>query len=303
MTITRMTTGLAALSLTMSAHAQDTRDFEMTVEIEATPQQVWDAFATREGIEHWFALDADVTPGVGGTVRLSWLNEYDWASPIAAWEPNESMRVLWLEPGANDLTEDGQGDFGYDIFIEPVDDDTTSLRLVHFGFPLTPEGDEMFKAISRGWTFELELLQTALGHHQDKDRQWVYSRAFLGDVDPIGPWNRAFGEDALFAGASLASAKAGDAFRATLGGAELRGSVRRCTPGSEMVLDLETQGGAVMQISTENCMVDQGRVLTVLINMWGQDEELARRMHQDTENRLAKLFGNEHLMPPVATSR
>jgi len=272
------------------------RDYEITLTIEAPAQDVWDAFATGDGLEHWFALDARVEPGVGGTIHLSWRNEYDWASPIVGWDEGRSMKVVWPEAEGDGPRA---GRFGFEITVDALDADTASLTLVHFGFPRTPEGDEMFEVIARGWRNELAVLKTALEDHAGEDRRVVYARAFLGETDPQSTWDRVLGSGGLLDGTTEPGAR----FAAALGGQRLVGTVRSHEAGVDLVVDLDSQGGAVLRVATEQCIVHEGRVLALFINMWDQDEEAAHRMQLDAESRLARLFGKTNLMAPIASTK
>src|SRR5258708_2368029 len=63
------------------------RQIELEIEIAASPEEVWRAVSTAEGISSWFALVAKVEPGVGGTISIAWTPEMEGSSRIDAWEP------------------------------------------------------------------------------------------------------------------------------------------------------------------------------------------------------------------------
>ena len=46
------------------------RLIDLTVDIDATLEEVWQALTTGEGIARWFAPHAAVTPGEGGSVSV-----------------------------------------------------------------------------------------------------------------------------------------------------------------------------------------------------------------------------------------
>ena len=48
------------------------RVIELTIDIDATLDEVWQALTTGEGIARWFAPHAAVTPGEGGSVSVGW---------------------------------------------------------------------------------------------------------------------------------------------------------------------------------------------------------------------------------------
>ena len=46
------------------------RKVDLTIDIDATLEEVWQALTTGEGIARWFAPYAAVTPGEGGSVAV-----------------------------------------------------------------------------------------------------------------------------------------------------------------------------------------------------------------------------------------
>ena len=44
------------------------RLFEMSIDIEATPEHVWKALTDAAELTRWFPLQARVTPGTGGSM-------------------------------------------------------------------------------------------------------------------------------------------------------------------------------------------------------------------------------------------
>ncbi|MDT7784193.1 MAG: hypothetical protein QOF58_2612, partial [Pseudonocardiales bacterium] len=67
-----------------------TREFEIKkeVEVEGTPEQVWDAIATGPGIDSWFMGPHTVDGRLGGRMSLD-LGFFQEASTITAWEPGK----------------------------------------------------------------------------------------------------------------------------------------------------------------------------------------------------------------------
>jgi len=54
------------------------RTVDLTIDIDATLEEVWQALTTGEGIARWFAPYAAVTPGVGGSVSVGWDPKEMW---------------------------------------------------------------------------------------------------------------------------------------------------------------------------------------------------------------------------------
>ena len=78
------------------------RGIDLTIDIDATLEEVWQALTTGEGIARWFAPHAVVTPGEGGSVSIGWDPKEMWSTPITVWEPGRRMQTASEMP-----TKDG----------------------------------------------------------------------------------------------------------------------------------------------------------------------------------------------------
>ena len=56
------------------------------VELNASPEQVWEAVATGPGMDSWYMGHSQVEPGVGGTVRTA-IGAGAMESTVTHWEP------------------------------------------------------------------------------------------------------------------------------------------------------------------------------------------------------------------------
>ena len=63
------------------------RSFTMSIDIDATPEEVWRALTDAGELMRWSSLQARVTPGKGGSVFWGWDEHWAWESQIDAWEP------------------------------------------------------------------------------------------------------------------------------------------------------------------------------------------------------------------------
>ena len=147
-----------------------TRSVEATIEIEASPEAVWRALSDARELERWFPLEARVEPGEGGSVFMSWKNEYAGESRITVWEPGRHLQITWgfsdEEKEITQLTdfhlEGGKG--------------RTILRVVTSGFPEDPSWDAWYEGTRQGWAYELASLKRYLEKHPGQDREVVYLR-------------------------------------------------------------------------------------------------------------------------------
>ncbi|MFW6084618.1 MAG: SRPBCC family protein, partial [Gemmatimonadota bacterium] len=73
----------------------NTRSASGRIELDASPERVWKALTDAADLVRWFPLEARVEPGEGGSVHMSWKNEYAGTSEILTWEPNERLAISW----------------------------------------------------------------------------------------------------------------------------------------------------------------------------------------------------------------
>lgn len=164
-------------------------EFEVTdrLEIDATPEQVWDAIATGPGITSWFMGRNEVDGGVGGTVKTAF-GGYEPSSEITAWDPLERL-VYGTEPGPD-------GRFvAYEFLIEGRAGASTVLRTVTSGFLPGDDWEDEFEAMTAGgelfFRTLIEYLTTFPGRRaepltvfgpmvEDWDRAWLTLGRELG---------------------------------------------------------------------------------------------------------------------------
>ena len=67
---------------------------EIEVEVAGTPQQVWDAIASAQGISSWF-LPTDLEPRVGGSIVMH-MGDTSSSGSVTGWDP--PRRFAYVEP-------------------------------------------------------------------------------------------------------------------------------------------------------------------------------------------------------------
>jgi len=167
----------------------DTRSIETTLRIAAAPEDVFRALTDADELTNWFPMQAKSDPREGGTVWMSWGE--DWAAGDAtfrAFDPPEKL-VIYSEGafGGNPteqtwtITQDGA---------------ETVLHLVHSGFSADASRDDEYDSVRTGWQFELNGLKHYLERHRGTRREVVVRhlpvscdraaacRALLGENPP-----------------------------------------------------------------------------------------------------------------------
>jgi uncharacterized protein YndB with AHSA1/START domain len=126
------------------------------VDLQATPEQVWEAIATGPGIDSWFMGRNQVEPGEGGTVRTAY-GDYGPRSTVTAWEPPHRFAHR------TDRAEDGRF-IAYEFLIEGRAGGSTVLRMVTSGFLPGDDWTEEYEAMTRGGQMFFRTLVEYLTH-------------------------------------------------------------------------------------------------------------------------------------------
>ncbi len=159
--------------------AEQTRAFRMSLDLEASPEEVWRALTEEKELTRWFPPAARVTPGEGGTMLWSWGHGEEWETRIDAWEPGRRLQLVQ----ENARPYDTQGNPLPSGEVEPAriaveftletHQGKTRLRLVHSGFGRGAAWDSEVEGISEGWQAELRSLRHYLRRHLGRDRKWA----------------------------------------------------------------------------------------------------------------------------------
>jgi uncharacterized protein YndB with AHSA1/START domain len=156
---------------------EQTRAFRMSLDIDASPEEVWRALTEAEELMRWFSTEARVTPGKGGTMLWSWGHGEDWETRIDAWEPGRLLRLLQEDARPFDAQgrqlppgEVEPARIAMEFTVE-THQGKTRLRLVHSGFGHGAAWDNEIEGITEGWQAELRSLRHYLQRHRGRDRK------------------------------------------------------------------------------------------------------------------------------------
>lgn len=158
-------------------------------ELNATPEQVWDAIATGPGIDSWYMGANEVVPGVGGSLNTDF-GGFVMRSNITAWEPSKHLAYT------GETGPDGRF-IAFEYLIEARDGGTTVLRQVVNGFLPGDDWEAEFEAMTTGGSLYSSSLATyinnfsgrfavpvsAMVQHPDFDAAWAAMLADLGVPD------------------------------------------------------------------------------------------------------------------------
>jgi uncharacterized protein YndB with AHSA1/START domain len=194
------------------------RVVDLSIDIDATLEEVWQALTTGEGIARWFAPYATVTPGEGGSVSIGWNPQEMWETPITVWEPMRRMQTASEMP-----SKDGRVvRLAVDYYVE-AHGGRVRVRLVHSGFDDSESWDGYIDGLDAGWTYFLFNLKHSLERHPGIDRQQLSAR--FRTTAPAGQDHPVFGDKGLRVQPPIGGLKAGDACRLSLGDVDIDATV------------------------------------------------------------------------------
>lgn len=180
-------------------------------ELEATPEQVWQALATGAGLNAWFSGAIDLRPGPGGKLR-STTGEYSDELSVTAWEPGR--RVTYRS------SPDGENRFYALEWLVEGRAGGTLLRCVASGFIPGDDWEAEYDSLRDGGAMYFESLVQYLSYFAGKTGLVVDAFG-----PPMADWPHAW--QVLIDGLGLAGTpKAGDRVRLTPDGfAPIEGEV------------------------------------------------------------------------------
>jgi len=197
--------------------AARSRTVDQRIPVAAPTDVVWRALTEARELMRWFPLEAGVSPGRGGTMRMCWPGEFEEEARIDVWEPGRHLRVLGFPSG-------GAMTLVTDYYLESSGGGTV-VRVVSSGFGAGEEWDELYEGVRCGWEFELRSLRQYLERHRGEDRRVAWARTCFS-CGHAAAWERITRPGGWFGAAGLTLASPGERYRfRTATGEELAGRV------------------------------------------------------------------------------
>src|SRR2546428_794734 len=138
------------------------RDIELSVELDASPEDVFRAVTDGTEIAKWLAPEARVTAPEGGKKGSIWISWGEGMSAEHEIEIFEAPKRIRHPSGQNGETK---APLYADWSIEAREGGKTTLRLVHSGFSASADWDDEYEAHKRGWTLMLQNLRQYFARH------------------------------------------------------------------------------------------------------------------------------------------
>ena len=164
---------LALLAVAPSPAFALERAIDKDVVVNATLDQTWDAWTTREGIVGFFAPDAKIEPRVGGAFAIYIDPEAPEGmkgaddSHYMALQPKKMLSFDWNAPPH--LPEARAQRTFVVVRLEPVNEATTRVTLHHTGWGSGGEWDKTYAYFDRAWDYVLGNLKK---RHDAGPRDW-----------------------------------------------------------------------------------------------------------------------------------
>ncbi len=147
------------------------RRLEKRVDLDATPEQVWDAIATGPGISAWF-VPHRVEPRAGGEVDAQFGGGFDVTGRVTAWD--EGKRFAY---GSAETPPDGTANYVFEFVVEGRDGGGTVLRFVQSGF-LDEGWEGEYDSFDVGWDLFFGNLRSYLEHFPGQPACTVVTMGF-----------------------------------------------------------------------------------------------------------------------------
>jgi Uncharacterized conserved protein len=164
------------------------RRMEKRIELDATPEQVWEAIATGPGISAWF-VPHQVEPRAGGTIGQQFGSGFDVTGRVTAWEPVSAQgRGGRFAYGSAEAPPEGSPDYAYEFIVEGRDGGGAVLRFVQSGFLDGTDWDGEYDSFDAGWDLFLGNLRSYLEHFAGQPVANVVTMGFTpGSAAEIWP--------------------------------------------------------------------------------------------------------------------
>jgi uncharacterized protein YndB with AHSA1/START domain len=247
------------------------RVIDLSIDIDATLEEVWQALTTGEGIARWFAPHAEVTPGDGGSVSVGWDPKEMWSQPITAWEPLRRMQTASEMPSKDGTVVR----LAVDYYLE-AQGGRVRVRLVHSGFDDSGSWDDYIDGLDAGWTFFLFNLKHALERHRGVDRRQLSARfrttARAGEDHPV------FGAKGLRVQPPVGGLQPGDSCRLSLGGTEVDATVAVRHPPRTLAFVVPAWNDALLFVEREG--MKEAHQLGVWLSLYSVPEATAAPLQQ-----------------------
>ena len=245
------------------------------IEVRVPADVAWRALTDPDELVRWFCEEASIEPREGGAYSISWGDGAVGRRRIEVWQPSRRLRLVTesFPPGMEPdeplveewILESGRG--------------ATVVRLVHSGFPDSPDWDGIYDSMELGWGLFFRGLRHYVERHAGRARA---SRYLAGRTAAAAgaTWRRVTGAEGLCAEGSLPAA--GERYEtATADGDRLWGEVVHHEPNRSLQLTVEPWADGLVTIAVEA----DGETTLV----WATVATFGEELHEPADRLAARL--------------
>lgn len=274
----------------MNTTNPDTRSIETTLEIHAPVEAVWKALTDAEELTNWFPLEAEVKPGVGGSLRWTWDKEINWESRIEVWETHRHLRAVYEDPrqsAASPANSNVPTQLAMDFTLETRGGKTV-LRLVHSGFGAGTNWNETYDGTSTGWQFELRGMKHYLENHLGVKRHVAWARTPI-TCSWEEAWQKLMSPGGLLREGNLAQLKEGKPYSITAATGDIfQGEVVVLRPPREFAATVKNLNNSLMRVALDKC--GKQPEAWIFLETFGRPEEEVTAFRDRWQKLLESIF-------------
>ena len=198
------------------------RSIQVEIEVPGTPEGVWQAIATGQGVSSWFVPTRVEMGEDGNPARIvhNFGPGMDSVATVTAWQPphRHAAASEGFGPGAPAMATEWT--------VEAKSGGVCIVRVVHSLFASTDDWDGQLEGMENGWPAIFQILKRFLGQFRGQASSAFNPVAFVpGTVSSL--WPR------LLAPLGLANATPGQEWRSAPGVPPLSGKVQLTRGGDE----------------------------------------------------------------------
>jgi uncharacterized protein YndB with AHSA1/START domain len=160
--------------MSVKKEASGRRSVQVEVEVPGTPEEVWQAIATGQGISSWFVpAEFEMKDGKPVAVILNFGPGMESRSPITAWDPPRRFAAQGEGWGGSPGIAD-------EWTVEARAGGTCIVRIVHSLFADTDDWDNQLEGTEKGWPAFFRILRIYLTHFRGQrsaPMQWIAAAA------------------------------------------------------------------------------------------------------------------------------
>jgi len=249
---------------------KNTRDIQLSVELDASPEDVFRAVTEGTEVAKWLAPEARSTAPDGEKKATIWISWGEGMSAEHEIEIFDAPKRVRHPSGKNAETK---APLYADWLIEARDGGKTTLRLVHSGFSVGADWDDDYDAHARGWELMLQNLRHYFARHAHEPAVHL---PFMSNVEsPRGSlWKTLLGKLGF-----SALPKVGDQFRFTTPkGDVLTGVVDHVTETHVLALVVREYDDALLRFTLEGKADAPSTFVYGYVIVYGAERERASEL-------------------------